>query len=65
MRQRDKGSVQELQGGVFLTAIFMMELGKQRQTACVGDHLSFWLQMISQTAVMQMCYKPGRSLQLM
>lgn len=43
----------------------MTKLGKHKQVICVGDRLAFWLQMISQGAVMQMCYKPGHSWQLM
>lgn len=44
---------------------FMMETRKHMQVACVGDHLAFWLQMISQRTVMQICYTPGHPLQMM
>lgn len=33
----------------------LTKLGKNKQVIWVGDSSAFWLQMISQGAVMQMC----------
>lgn len=38
-----------------LTMAVLTKLGKNKQVIWVGDSSAFWLQMISQGAVMQMC----------
>lgn len=64
MRQRDKGSVQQLQGGVFLTVIFMMELGKQADVLFKRPFITLAAGDFSNCSDANV-HKPGRSLQLM